>query len=125
MNAIDLLLSDHRDLETRFAALLKMNAPERAPAFEPIADLLVSHVLVEEEHFYPAVRASLTEAILLESLEEHLSLKRLVADLLARKLLAPPQLEALAQTLEKAKADLMRDAPRKRVLGQTEAAAQL
>jgi hypothetical protein len=32
--------------------------------------------------FYPAVRARRTEDILLESLEEHLSLKRLLADLL-------------------------------------------
>ena len=35
--------------------------------------------------FYPAVKAKATEDVLLESLEEHLSLKRLLADLLAMK----------------------------------------
>jgi hypothetical protein len=39
-------------------------------------------VLVEERLFYPAVSARRTEDILLESLEEHLSLKRVLADLL-------------------------------------------
>jgi hypothetical protein len=41
------------------------------------------HLASEEEVFYPAVRAQRTEDDLLESLEEHLSLKRLLADLLA------------------------------------------
>jgi len=40
------------------------------------------HLASEEEVFFPAVRAHRTEDILLESLEEHLSLKRLLADLL-------------------------------------------
>jgi hypothetical protein len=41
------------------------------------------HIAAEEQVFYPAVKAERTEEILLESLEEHLSLKRLVADLVA------------------------------------------
>ena len=46
------------------------------------ADELMSHVLIEEEIFYPAVKAERTEDILLESLEEHLSLKRVLNDLI-------------------------------------------
>ena len=82
MNAIDLLVTQHRELERQFESILAQAAERRQPLFEVAADLLISHVLIEEELFYPAVRAKRTEDILLESLEEHLSLKRLVADLL-------------------------------------------
>ena len=50
--------------------------------FTRVADLLTTHITAEEQIFYPAVKAKRTEDILLESLEEHLSLKRLLADLL-------------------------------------------
>ena len=50
--------------------------------FADTADRLTTHITAEEQVFYPAVRAKRTEDILLESLEEHLSLKRLLADLL-------------------------------------------
>lgn len=62
---------------------LKVDHPEdRAAALERIADDLGKHIASEEQVFYPAVRARRTEDILLQSLEEHLSLKRLLADLL-------------------------------------------
>ncbi len=83
MNAIDLLVTQHRELENLFEALLETAEERRQPLFDQAADLLISHVLIEEELFYPAVRAKRTEDVLLESLEEHLSLKRLVADLTA------------------------------------------
>jgi len=82
-NAIDLLIEQHRQLESLLATLLHAAENERAPALARAADLLMSHVTVEEKYFYPAVHARRTEGILLESLEEHLSLKRIVADLLA------------------------------------------
>jgi iron-sulfur cluster repair protein YtfE (RIC family) len=50
--------------------------------FAEIADKLTMHIESEEQVFYPAVKAQRTEDILLESLEEHLSLKRFLADLL-------------------------------------------
>jgi hypothetical protein len=81
MNAIDLLVREHRRMEAALKRLLDADAPARATLFDGTADLLMSHVLVEEERFYPAVRAERTEDILLESLEEHLSLKRVLADL--------------------------------------------
>ncbi len=37
---------------------------------------------IEEHQFYPAVRAKRTEDILLEALEEHVGIKRVLADLL-------------------------------------------
>lgn len=83
MNAIDMLIEQHRAMESAFEALIEADESKQRELFEQVADTLMSHVLIEERHFYPAVKAKRTEDILLESLEEHLSLKRLVADLLA------------------------------------------
>ncbi|WP_119156937.1 hemerythrin domain-containing protein [Caldimonas tepidiphila] len=83
MDGIDLLVRQHRSLE----ALLQQGVDESDPArraalFRRAADDLTVHLASEEEIFYPAVNARRTEDTLLESLEEHLSLKRLMADLL-------------------------------------------
>ncbi len=99
MNAIDLLIGQHRDMESKLDKLKKAEPPDRAE-FDDLADELAAHITVEEELFYPAVKAKRTEDILLESLEEHLSLKRVLTDLLA---LAPkddkfgPKLHVLAE----------------------------
>jgi hemerythrin superfamily protein len=82
MNAIDLLTKQHRTMEEALRTVLDAPEADRRKAFDGYADVLISHVLVEERYFYPAVKAKRTEDILLESLEEHLSLKRLVSDLL-------------------------------------------
>jgi len=54
----------------------------KAQLFEELADKLAVHASIEEHHFYPAVKAKRTEDILLESLEEHVGIKRVLADLL-------------------------------------------
>lgn len=158
MDAVDLLEHHHRLLEKQFTAL-KEGKETSLAAFKAAADLLVTHMTIEEEIFYPEVKAHRTEDILLESLEEHLSLKRVLADMLPLK---PgddqwdPKLHVLAEQLEhhhdeeedhlfpkvrklldadartelgmKMLArveELERNAPRKRVLDQTEEAAPL
>lgn len=83
MNAIEMLTRQHREMEGAFKALINETPGGRGKPFEQLADTLMSHILVEEQHFYPAVKARKTEDILLESLEEHLSLKRVLADLVA------------------------------------------
>ena len=83
MDAIQLLTDQHRMLEERFDAAVEATDPrERAALAAEAGDQLAVHVAAEEDLFYPAVKARRTEDILLESLEEHLSLKRLLADLL-------------------------------------------
>jgi hemerythrin superfamily protein len=83
MDAIKLLTHQHRVLEATLKQALAARQPsERVAALGKVADDLGRHVGSEEQVFYPAVRARRTEDILLESLEEHLSLKRLLADLL-------------------------------------------
>jgi hemerythrin superfamily protein len=87
MNAIDLLITQHRALESRFEDLMAAadgGSPARCKTLlAEVGDDLAVHIASEELAFYPAVKARRTEDILMESLEEHLSLKRLLSDLLA------------------------------------------
>jgi hemerythrin superfamily protein len=83
MNAIDLLESQHREIDGLFSRIGKAKSTKtKRAAFEELADRLAAHAAIEEHRFYPAVRARRTEDILLESLEEHLGIKRVLADLL-------------------------------------------
>ena len=83
MDAIQLLTDQHRLLEEQFDAAVAASDPrERVALAAEAGDHLAVHVAAEEDVFYPAVKARRTEDILLESLEEHLSLKRLLSDLL-------------------------------------------
>jgi hemerythrin superfamily protein len=88
MNAIDFLISQHRSMETMMTGVMDAQDDARRRLYAEVADQLTMHISAEEVVFYPAVNAARTEDILLESLEEHLSLKRLMADLLA---LAPDE----------------------------------
>ena len=82
MTAIDLLESQHREVEELFEQLEDAeDRDECEQIFIQLADKLATHAKIEETHFYPAVKANRTEEILLESLEEHLAIKRVLADL--------------------------------------------
>jgi hemerythrin superfamily protein len=83
VNAIEMLEGQHREVEELFETLEKAGRHERRKAFAELADKLAIHAAIEERDFYPVVREKRTEAILLESLEEHLGIKRVLADLLA------------------------------------------
>jgi hemerythrin superfamily protein len=104
MDGIDLLVAQHRRLENLLRSVLDAFDEKSTPTlFAQAGDELTVHVSAEEAVFYPAVKARGTEDILLESLEEHLSLKRVLADLLA---LAPsdrtfePKFKVLKEQVE-------------------------
>jgi hemerythrin superfamily protein len=83
MNAIDLLKSQHREVEKLFSQAEKSkDASKKEQLFIKIADSLAVHATIEEHQFYPTVKAKRTEDILLEALEEHLGIKRVLTDLL-------------------------------------------
>ncbi|HEY7373105.1 MAG TPA: hemerythrin domain-containing protein [Polyangia bacterium] len=83
MNAITLLKHQHREVEALFNQMHRAKGSDpRRGIFERIADALAVHSAIEEKRFYPAVKERTTEAILLESVEEHLAIKRVIADLL-------------------------------------------
>lgn len=85
MNALDLLKAQHDEVKKLFARYGKLADhadAQRRELFEMIADRLGAHTTIEEQYFYPAARARDTEDLLREALEEHLSAKRIIADLL-------------------------------------------
>ena len=83
MNAIKMLKQQHREVEKLFKQLeAAKSAGPRTKTFNEIADALAIHATIEERHFYPGVKERETEDILLESVEEHLEIKRVIADLL-------------------------------------------
>jgi hemerythrin superfamily protein len=83
MNAIEMLKKQHREVAKLFEKFEQAkSAGARQHLFEQIADKLAVHATIEERHFYPSVKNKATEDLLLESVEEHLEMKRLIADLL-------------------------------------------
>ena len=82
--ATDYLTRQHRQIEEALRTALATEDPEvKRSQFLDIADALTMHIAAEEQVFYPAVHRQRNEDVLLESLEEHLALKRLLSDLLA------------------------------------------
>ena len=83
VNAIELLEMQHREVEDLFEKFeASEDDDECEQLFNTIADKLAIHATIEEKVFYPACLAAQTEDILLESVEEHLQIKRLLADLI-------------------------------------------
>jgi hemerythrin-like domain-containing protein len=82
LNAIDLLKQQHREVEELFAQAEDADGEAKRELANTIADKLAVHVAIEEKYFYPATRTTRTERLLREAVEEHLSAKRLLADLI-------------------------------------------
>jgi hemerythrin superfamily protein len=85
VNAIDLLEQQHREVEELFeefegAGDGAVKTKERL--CREISDQLAVHAEIEEKLFYPESKQENTEEILRESVEEHLAMKRILADLL-------------------------------------------
>lgn len=85
MNALDLLKKQHEEVSKLFKKYDKLGedaGEEKQELFEQIADRLAAHATIEEKFFYPSIKSEGTEDIVREALEEHLSVKRLISDLL-------------------------------------------
>src|SRR5438067_12794774 len=82
MNAIALLKKQHEEAKELLAALEDAEVEDKEELFEKLADALAAHAAIEEQHFYPATKDDRTADLLHEAVEEHLSVKRLIADLL-------------------------------------------
>jgi hemerythrin superfamily protein len=85
VNAIDLLEQQHREVEELFEEF--EGAGERAKKTKErlcreISDALTIHAEIEEKLFYPESKQEDTEELLREAVEEHLSMKRVLADLI-------------------------------------------
>jgi hemerythrin superfamily protein len=81
IDILELLSSQHAEVDQLFEQL-EQGGGDRAALFAELADKLATHAAVEEKIFYPSVMEAETSDLLHESVEEHLEVKRLLADLL-------------------------------------------
>ncbi|PRQ06136.1 hemerythrin domain-containing protein [Enhygromyxa salina] len=83
VDAIELLESQHREVESLFAQLNEAGSVrEKSELFAELADQLAAHAKIEEQIFYPAMCEDDTAELLHESVEEHLAVKQTIAELL-------------------------------------------
>jgi hemerythrin-like domain-containing protein len=84
MDAIKLLKIQHEEVKELFKAYENASDDdEKDDVFAEIADNLAAHSTIEEKLFYPAVYVGELADQLKEAVEEHLSAKRVIADLLS------------------------------------------
>lgn len=85
LDVLEILESQHLEVDALLERLEQRQGDMRATFIE-LADKLAAHATVEERIFYPSVMAPGTEELLRESVEEHLAVKRVLADLLTMDL---------------------------------------
>ena len=85
MDPVKLLTKQHREVETLFKKIEKTEDAEgRKALMERIKQSLELHTMLEEEHFYPALRdldTKKAEEMVLEAYEEHHVVKLVLAEL--------------------------------------------
>ena len=101
LNALDLLTEQHDEVDDLMKQLEEgdLEGEKKNAVFVEMADKLAAHAAMEEQVFYPAVLAKQTEELLLESTEEHLAIKRVLADMLATDV-DEPRFDALLSVLK-------------------------
>jgi len=82
-DVLDVLKSHHDRVDELFEQIEKSaKGAQRTAAFTELADLLAAHATVEEKIFYPSVMMEKTKEMLQEAVEEHLEVKRMLADMM-------------------------------------------
>jgi len=102
MNAIDLLTQQHREVEElfeKFETAGEGAKKTKERLCQEIGDALAVHATIEERIFYPESKQEKTEDLLRESVEEHLAVKKLLADIMESDL-EDPQFEAKIKVLK-------------------------
>lgn len=87
-DVLELLTAQHREVDMLIAQIEAEEGDVKV-AFAELANKLAAHAAVEEQLFYPAVMAMETNELLHEAVEEHLAIKRVLADMLMLRLDEP------------------------------------
>lgn len=83
INALDLLIEQHDEVEDLISQIETCDdSGQKETLFQQLADRVAAHATMEEKLFYPSVISEETIDLLLESTEEHLAVKRVLADML-------------------------------------------
>jgi Trp operon repressor len=81
IDVLELLESQHAEVD-QLIEQIESGRANRAALFAELADKVAAHAAVEERIFYPAAMYPETSDMLHESVEEHLAVKRVLADML-------------------------------------------
>jgi hemerythrin superfamily protein len=98
MDPIKLLESQHREVETLFQRFESGKGNEFALC-QDVCDALALHAELEEAIFYPQTKDRQTEGLLQHSVEEHLQVKRCIAELTQQR----PEGEELKRRMQELK----------------------
>jgi hemerythrin superfamily protein len=83
IDALQLLTTQHDEVEDLISQIEESDdGEEKMDLFREMADKLAAHSAIEEKLFYPTVLTDDTQEQLLEATEEHLAVKRVLADML-------------------------------------------
>src|ERR1041384_1643061 len=83
IDALELLKEQHDEVEDLIGQIEDSDdTAKKEELFRELADKIAAHSTIEEKLFYPSVMADQTEDMLIESTEEHLVVKRVLADML-------------------------------------------
>ncbi|HEX5063495.1 MAG TPA: hemerythrin domain-containing protein [Kofleriaceae bacterium] len=83
IDALELLKEQHDEVEDLITQIEDSDDPDdKEELFQKLADRIAAHSTIEEKLFYPSVMSEETQELLLESTEEHLAVKRVLADML-------------------------------------------
>ena len=83
IDALELLKDQHDEVEDLISEIEDSDdTAKKEELFRELADKIAAHSTIEEKIFYPSVMADQTEDMLIESTEEHLVVKRVLADML-------------------------------------------
>ena len=99
MDALALLKKQHRQAERLFQKVKEAEGLDKERAFLQLADELATHASIEEKVFYPSVMSDPAEEDLRKATQEHLEVKRTLADLLDLEA-SDPRFIAKMKTLE-------------------------
>ena len=82
-DALELLMDQHDEVESLIEQIESADDPdEKLERFQMLADSFAAHSMIEEKMFYPSVMHESTRELLVAFTEEHLSAKRLIADMM-------------------------------------------
>jgi hypothetical protein len=82
-DALSILMSQHEEIDELIERVEGSDdSDEKSELFQTLADKIAAHSAIEESLFYPSVMSDETQDLLIEFTEEHLIIKRTVADML-------------------------------------------
>jgi hypothetical protein len=77
-DALELLTAQHEEIDELLAKVRETADPA---AFDQLSDRVIAHLALEQELFYPVIAATITREVMGEVLLEHVSIKRVLAEL--------------------------------------------